>query len=151
MLQRIRFFFYQTLKSPSSKTEVAGGFAIGVFIGFLPIIGVHMATALFFTTFFKKNHWAALLAVWIVNPITFLPIYLFNYWVGLFFYPRGAGYHEIKVLLENFTWSSLLALGSDILIPLFVGSVVVGIVMTVLGYVLCLRFYEPLKVRFVGP
>ena len=112
ILQRIRFLFYQVLKSPSSKTEVAAGFAVGVFVAFLPIMGVHMAVAFFLTTLFKKNHLAALLAVWIVNPITFVPIYLFNYWVGLFFYPKGAGYYEIKMVFENFTWESFLTLGS---------------------------------------
>lgn len=146
---KIKYLFFKVLKSNSSTVDVADGLAIGVFVAFQPIMGIHMAVSLFLTWLFRKNSWVAMLAAWITNPLTFVPIYLFNYWAGLFFYPEGARFEEVRRVFSGIPGAqTVMALGKDILVPLIVGSAVVGILAALVSRALCLRYYDRFKDRF---
>lgn len=146
---KIKYLFYKVLRSNSSTEEVADGLAIGVFVSLQPIMGSQMTVALILTWLFKKNHWVAILAAWITNPVTFVPIYLFNYWVGLYFYPQGARLDEMrKIFAGDLTWKMVQELGKDILMPLLVGSAVVGVFAAFISRALCLKYYDRLKAKF---
>lgn len=146
---KIKYLFFKVLKSSSSTVDVADGLAIGVFISLQPIMGSQMLVAFLLTSLFRKNSWVAMLAAWITNPLTFVPIYLFNYWVGLYFYPEGARLEEMRRIFKSeLTWQAVRDLGKDILMPLLLGSIIVGIVAAFVSRILCLKYYDRLKVRF---
>lgn len=65
-----------------SPEAIGLGIAIGIFVGFSPLMGFQMLIAIFLATFMYANRPAAMAAVWITNPLTFLPIYIFTYRVG---------------------------------------------------------------------
>lgn len=146
---KIKHLFFKVLKSNSSTVDVADGLAIGVFVAFQPIMGSQMTVALFLTWLFRKNSWVAVLAAWITNPLTFVPIYLFNYWAGLFFYPEGARFEEVRrTFSESLSTQTVMAMGKDILVPLIVGSAAVGILAAFVSRALCLRYYDRFKDKF---
>ena len=145
---QIKQLFAKLMKSNSSTQEVADGLAIGVFIAFLPIMGIQMYVSLLLTRLFRKNSIVAMIAAWITNPFTAVPIYLFNFWIGAFFYENSINLNEIKTLLANLTLKSLVAAGQDFLIPLWIGSLIIGIFMAFISQKLCLKYYSRIQKRF---
>ncbi|MCP5463611.1 MAG: DUF2062 domain-containing protein [Deltaproteobacteria bacterium] len=130
------------LKSNSSTQEIADGLAIGMFVAFLPIMGIQMYVSLVLTRLFRKNSIVAMIAVWITNPITAIPIYLFNLWVGSLIYAKSVDFEAIRLTLSHMDWQNILGLGVGILVPLCLGSMITGLVAAVVSQRLCLRYYD---------
>ncbi len=134
-----------------SPQAIAGGFALGTFIAFTPTIGFQIALVLFLATFLNFNRPAAISSVWITNAATMAPVYTFNYWVGSFIW-AGPDVSEVYQtfaaitlqLLKMDFWQiqrqfrTVLDLGSDILVPLVIGSLIVGICAAVFVYLLAI-------------
>jgi uncharacterized protein len=129
----------------ASPHSIGLGLALGMFIGFLPIMGIQMAVVLVFAMPFKNaNKVAAVSGVWISNPLTVVPIYAFIYWIGTFFYPEGSvlsyskfsGKFRSVIEMEGFVAQTkgFFDLGADIFVPMFIGGGVVGIFAGVLSY-----------------
>lgn len=120
-----------------SPHDIALGLALGIFIGFLPIMGIQMAAVLVFILPFRKaNKIAAVAGVWISNPLTVIPIYAFIYWIGTFFYST-ASVLTSDILMQRMQETvhlhgfidqtqAFLSLGADIFLPMCVGGAVVG-------------------------
>ena len=117
--------------------RVALGLGLGIFVGLLPIMGIQMAVVTLFALPLRGNLKAAIAGVWISNPITFLPMYWGYYRFGLLFTPnRRIDMGEFtKVVTEaaQWDWSEItlslqrsIDLGSDILTPLWIGSVILA-------------------------
>lgn len=120
--------------------DIAKGMALGLFIGMTPTFGFQMAIALAFAVLLKENKIAALIGVWITNPITAPIIYGLEYEVGraLLGLPRP----EIRVL---FTYDSLAELGWNVILPLSFGSLIFGVVVASVGYAVTLRMVPLVK------
>jgi hypothetical protein len=111
------------------------GLALGIFVGFLPIMGIQMAVVLPFALLFRGNKAAAIAGVWITNPVTVVPIYYANYTVGSLFTqhrPLAEGY--FVQLFRNMSAAKFLQLGSDIVIPLVAGGFALGVVLGIPTY-----------------
>lgn len=142
---KIKKLWQHVMNSNTSTREVADGVAIGIFVGFSPVIGLHMALVLLLVFLLKKNKWAALLASCICNPLTVVPMFILNYWVGEFLYPQALTLAEVKAIFMNLELHQLLTVGVDLLIPIFLGSVVTGAVFSWTARHLCLRYYDRLR------
>ncbi len=125
-----------------TRHSIALGTAIGIFLGLTPTVGIQMllvvAVSLLFGRFIRFNRLAALIAVYVSNPLTLVPIYWFNYRVGTLFvagelskedFSRIIGYHGFGAL-----WDTLVKLCFEIGAPLIVGSLIVATVGGVLTY-----------------
>ena len=66
----------------ATPEQIATGVCIGVFIGFSPLFWGQMIAAMLIALIFRASKIAAVLSVWISNPLTFIPIYSFTYWLG---------------------------------------------------------------------
>ena len=90
--------------------EIAKGVALGIFIGMTPTFGFQMAIALLFAYLLRENRLAAILGVWVTNPVTAPVIYAVEYEMGrlLLGMPRTS-------LPTEFTWSAYADLGWNIL------------------------------------
>jgi uncharacterized protein (DUF2062 family) len=88
-LRRLRFLLRRALRSLGRATgtahQIALGVAIGFFVGWLPIIGIQMVVAVAACTVLRANKVVPLFPIWLTNPVTLVPIYSFNYWVGWLF------------------------------------------------------------------
>lgn len=122
--------------------SIALGTAIGVFVAMTPTIGLQMAmvgcVAVLAKPLFRFNIVAGLLAVYISNPLTMVPLYWFNYLVGTLFVKGNIRYDDLVRLLqyEGFSqwWASLCKLFVEIGAPLLIGSLIVALVSGVLSY-----------------
>lgn len=122
--------------------SVALGTAIGMFIGMTPTVGIQMALV-FLVSFlvsplFRFNRVAALVTVYISNPLTVLPIYWFNYQVGLSFVSGSATWETFSQSLgpqsELSWWQQIRWLSLEVGMPLIVGSLVVAVVCALISY-----------------
>lgn len=144
---RLRPVLRWVLKLRSSPRAIAGGLAVGMFVAFTPTVGIQIILAVIAATICNVNRPAAIAPVWITNPVTVAPVYTFNYWLGTFFY-QGPPLSEVsrvfndvgRALASLDVWDlkepvvAMLRMGKEILIPLTIGSVVVGIVLGLLTY-----------------
>lgn len=135
-----------------SPRAISGGFALGTFIAFTPTIGVQFAIVIFLATMLNLNRPSALLAIWITNAATMTPIYTFNYLVGTFIWP-GPPVGEVYITFQQLAltllrleiwdvfeqFGTILDLGREIIIPLMIGSTIVGMVSAAIVYAISQR------------
>lgn len=74
--------FKSVFKIEDSPTVIAKGFALGSFIGMIPIPGFQIFVAYFTAKLMKVNKKAACVAVFNTNLFTGVFIFGFNYWLG---------------------------------------------------------------------
>jgi len=151
LLIRLRPILRWVIKLRSSPRAIAGGLALGTFIAFTPTVGIQLILAFVAATFFNLNRPAAMVPVWITNPVTVAPIYTFNYWLGCKFW-AGPPISEVSGLFVGIGhtlthlefWNikdqffAVLKISEEILIPLVLGSCLVGIISGILVYILSL-------------
>lgn len=135
------------ITADGSPHRVALGVAIGSFVGLLPVPGLQMLLAGALALVFGAHKALSLSLVWITNAFTSLPIFLFNYAVGCILLRRDSqsalfcglfgrlmGEETIQVKI-HLAWS----LARELLLPLWVGSLVVATVFACVGYA-CSRY-----------
>ena len=115
--------------------KIALGVALGVCVGFVPIMGIQMAVVLPLAVLFRGNKTAAIGGVWITNPVTVIPIYYMDYKVGELFvtYPPLTWGH-FEAMFSQMTLTQFLELGTTILVPLFTGGLVLAVVTSIPTY-----------------
>lgn len=142
----------------STPHEIAFGLAAGIFVGWLPIMGIQMAVVIVLTLPFRNiNRFAAASGVWITNPLTFIPLYAFTYWVGTFFYHSAdvLGYDDFaSAFAGRDTLTGFFNLLReekrgflDLFICTWVGGAIVGIVTAIPIYYITKRAVEKFRER----
>jgi len=155
-----RAVFKWLVRLRRSPRAVAGGFALGVFIAFTPTIGLQIIIVIFLGTLLNLNRPAAILAVWITNVATMVPIYTFNYWVGSLIWegpPVAEVYKTFAAMGAQLVsldfwdfWDQfqiMLGLSTSIIIPLLIGSVVIGAICAGLTYLVCMSIIQTVLVK----
>lgn len=138
--RQLKLNFLRFIRLRGTPDEVARGTALGIGIGMTPTMGFQMPIALFFAWILRENKLAAVLGVWITNPITAPFIYALEYETGrlLLGMPRLAFPTEM-------TWAQISQLGWQFLVPLCFGSLIYTIICAFLAYALTLRFIPSLR------
>jgi len=129
-------------RSSGTEHQIALGLGIGMFIGMLPIVGIQMVVSAGCATLARANRLAAILPVWLTNPLTIVPIYSFNYWIGWLLVGGPSlmdfrqEFHKViapeKGMVEAL--KSLAAMGLETLLPLWLGCIIVGLVCAIPTY-----------------
>ena len=133
--RNLRFLYLRLLRLKGKPQEVAGGVAIGVFVGMTPTVPLHTVLAVLIALILKKSKLAAALGVWVANPF-FLPfIYLLDYKVGQVL--TGATPPSLE--MSNFSVPHLVRLGWDISYPLLLGGTVTGLLCAIPSYFITKR------------
>jgi len=78
----IRFFEYKVLHIEDSPHRIALGLAIGLFIAWTPLLGVHLLLVIALSILLRANKFAAFVSVWVSNIFTIPFVYYPNYLVG---------------------------------------------------------------------
>lgn len=126
---KLRLIFY--IKDPPSRTAFT--FSIGLFIGMSPLIGLHTLIALAIAIIFRLNKLVILIATYLTNPWTIVPIYTFSTIIGAKILNRSI---EIEIDWHHLTLSQLLHNAGNLLLPFITGSIIVGFVSSVLSYII---------------
>ncbi|MFH0910510.1 MAG: DUF2062 domain-containing protein [Planctomycetota bacterium] len=141
--------FRRVARSRATPHAIALGAALGVFVAMTPTIGLQMLIAAILATLLGGNRLAAILPVWITNPFTIVPVFTFNYWIGRLLVD-GPTLHEFNLEIQHLrdlllsggfgkATGATFALGMDLLIPLWLGSVLVGLACALPAYSLVKR------------
>ncbi len=136
LVDRLRIIF--SVKGPPKK--IAFAFAVGVFIGISPFLGLHTLMAIAFASIFRLNKLVTLAGAFVTNPWTMIPIYTFATWMGV----KITSYEQ-PLTLTNFkeiTVVNIFSILKDLFLPFFVGTMVFGMIAGVLSY---LAVYTLLK------
>lgn len=117
-----------------NRHSISSATAIGLFCAFIPI-PFQMLVALPIAILFRANVFLSLALVWITNPITITPIFYLCYQIGRTVVNDGRTVPDGQNI-DGFSaqWFSegLTTVG----LPLLVGSLLVGSVLALLGYIL---------------
>ncbi|MBF6057051.1 MULTISPECIES: DUF2062 domain-containing protein [Thiomicrorhabdus] len=111
------------------RHSVAKAFLIGLFWMAIPIPS-QMVAAAFCAIYFRANLAISIALVWISNPLTMPPIFYFNYLVGTYI----LGQEAQEELGFELSWHWITNVLGDLWLPLYLGSLVLGIVLGLLGY-----------------
>ncbi|MEL6928628.1 MAG: DUF2062 domain-containing protein [Cyanobacteria bacterium J06600_6] len=142
--RRIRLTYLQLLRLRGNPHVVAKGFAVGIFAGCLPFFGLQSLIGFLLATVVRGSKVAACAATWISNPLTNVPLYIFNYKIGKLL--LGTEDTTLPPLdLESFT--AFKELGSKFAVTLLTGSFVVGIISATIAYFYGLAILERLRDR----
>jgi uncharacterized protein (DUF2062 family) len=127
-----RYLYLRIVRSRSSPKAVARGLAAGVFSGMFPLFGFQTIIALILAIIIKGNKLVAAIATWISNPLTYVPLYMFNFYIGKWL----LGGHEVVPFspIDVTSWGQLSELGAIVLLCLFLGCLVSGIITSVISY-----------------
>ncbi len=142
MLTRIdlsRYRWYQRfIRLRASPHAIAGGMALGLFIGMSPFFGLHVISAIALAALFKWSKISVLIGAQITNAITAPVIYPINYWVG----SKLAGSSGRTIWPADFSLDELISLirqSAHILTDLMIGGAVLGVPLAIAGYAVTLR------------
>ena len=127
--RRFRLTYLKLLRLRDRPEVVAKGLAIGVFAGCFPLLGLQSIIGIFLATIFRASKVAAVAATWISNPLTYVPLFLFNYKIGQFLLRT-----EDAELLDITSLTTFKELGSTIVITLLTGSFIVGTILAIATY-----------------
>lgn len=122
------------LEIKDTPRAIALSFAIGVFWGMSPLLGIHTIGAFFMAWLMRLNKFVAIVGVCITNPWTFIPIYSFSLWIGT----KMVGMEHIipDIDWSNITFILLMKDLKDLIIPFFVGTFAVGTVSAIVSYII---------------
>ncbi|HKL26252.1 MAG TPA: DUF2062 domain-containing protein [Desulfuromonadales bacterium] len=140
ILRQAKLILVRFVRLRGEPDEIAKGVALGIFIGMTPTFGLQMIIAIFLAFLLKENRLAALVGVWVTNPVTAPVIYAIEYEIGriILSKPRAG-------LPEELTFGAFAGLGYDVLVPLWLGSMVAGVLCGSLAYFLTLRLIPAIK------
>ena len=135
-IKKFKEKFRALLHLENSTRHLATSFAVGVFIAFSPLLGLHTILALLCVWGFRLNMVALFLGCFVNNPWTLLPILGASFWVGTLFTPGYAGAPPID-WSSPFHWTLWSLFGSlrPYVVPFFIGSTILGLVSALVGYV----------------
>lgn len=121
------------LKIRGTPREIAAGFALGLFVGMSPTMGIQTPIAIFFAALFKWNKISAAVGVWISNPVTAPVLYGTTYFVGSHLTGVTYDFNLSNNLDFQFLYDLILQT-PEILWALVVGGLITGIPVAVVGY-----------------
>lgn len=134
-------FMYRVLHVDDTPHRIALGVAVGMFVAWTPTIGFQMVLTVLLATLLGANKLVGVPCAWISNPLTLVPIYYPNYRVGRWLLGhkdvtptfldnihvpiQTDGWLRYWIYQVQIWWSRTW----EVFLPLWLGSVVVGLVL----------------------
>jgi uncharacterized protein (DUF2062 family) len=131
-MRLLGYWIWWITHDQAAPEAIARGIGVGVFAGVLPMVGQSLiAIPLAWMVGGSKVVAAAM--TFLSNPITAVPIFLFDYWVGC----KILGKKMIDTSTADFsTWEGISKLGTDFIVTIFLGGIIVGVIAGSVSYFL---------------
>lgn len=134
----VKLHYKRLLRLNDTPEKIAGGMAIGVFIGLFPTPWIGLILAPFLATILKQNRVASVLGTLVMNPITQPFVYAFSYTLGLLL--LGQGFQNPLVVMKQY--GIMQWFGKDVIVPYLIGITIVTIIGTAVSYWFTLRLVK---------
>jgi len=139
----VKYYFLLFVRKEDSSQSIAHGLAIGIFIGFLPIIPFQTVISILVCSMFKANKLSGVIgSTLITNPVTAIPVFYFQHFLGRIFILHDFSYEKFKDLFVHISITNFNAFGHELLI-LFemtaIGGVIIGILFYPVVYIIAVR------------
>jgi hypothetical protein len=140
---------------PDPPHRIARGIFAGIFVTFSPLFGFHFLAAIGLAWILRGNLIASLLATFVGNPLTFVPIAAISIRTGYFLLGKDDGERRVMESLGRaftqawmdlkanvwaaFTpaeadWDRLSVFFDDVFLPYLVGGILPGLIFGMIGY-----------------
>lgn len=119
-----------------NRNSISRAVGIGIFCAFIPL-PIKTLITMFMCLIIGANLPLAVIVIWISNPITIPPMFFLTYKLGSLLLDR-----EVMSFSVSLSWDWFSRLGEEILVPLFVGSFLSGLVLGIFGYRLVLFLWR---------
>ncbi len=123
-------FYFRLLRLKGEPGEVAGGMAIGVFIGMTPTVPLHTVLAVSLAYLLKRSKLAAAAGVWISNPLLLPLVYFLDYKVGRVITGKSVS----SLAASHYSISQLIKLGWEVTYLMLIGGLITGLVFAIPSY-----------------
>jgi len=130
---------------------------LGIFVGIAVPVGGHMATLGLLRAAFRFNFVVAVAFTLVNNPLDIIPLYYWCYRLGAWVLGDRSGldYGAFRTLMNpvmdsSYFWEALHSFGSlgkQIVLNWFVGSFILSVPLSILGYVITLRVQKSRRRR----
>lgn len=134
---RVRDQIRQILSLNEPPARTAWAFALGVFIGMSPLLGIHTLLGVLLAWRLRLNKLVTLAGVYITNPWTIVPIYTFGTWIGVKM--LGMDHLFTPIDWSHVTFMSILNEFRPLIMPFIIGNTALGLVSAAIGYVVILK------------
>ena len=132
--RKIRYCYLRLRRLKGDPQKIAWGMSLGVFIGITPTIPFHTILALALAHLLRISRVAAVMGVWISNPLTIPPLYYGSFLIGKYLlYP-----HRTLALPQSVDLREVLKLGWDINLALQFGGLILAVPFGIIAYFLTL-------------
>jgi uncharacterized protein (DUF2062 family) len=132
-----RLLLKQVLHLQESPQRTALAFAIGVFIGFSPLYGLHTVMVFFCAWALRLNLLALMAGAFLNNPWTVVPILGATYWVGALLLGRS---DSPSFDWQDVSFSAIYAQVMPYATPFFLGGLVLSLLGSAVAYPLAYFF-----------
>lgn len=139
--RKLRYLYLRIIRLRSTTPAIARGLAMGVFAGLFPFFGAQTILGVLLAILVRGNKLTAAVGTWISNPLTYVPIYIFNFKVGQFL----LGTHELSTDVDWTSTAELLQAGKTFAITLLLGCSVIGAIGAIIAYFLGLWLIPRLR------
>ena len=149
---RINKYYYLRFKRLRGDPKVlAGGVAIGVFVGLTPTIPLHTLLVIAFTVITRTSTIAGIVSsVAVCNPLTYFPIYYFSAILGNFITPYQLNLESLETVFVQLTSSGSMldsltligTLGYKTIMVMVTGGLVLALPFTLASFYLALYFFR---------
>jgi len=119
-----------------NRRSVSGAFAVGLFMAWVPV-PFQMFLAAATAIFVRVNLPISVALVWVTNPLTMPPMFYFAYKIGAW----TLGHPPMQVHFE-LSWEWLSQSLGAIWEPFLLGCFIVGVVNSVLGYIIISQLWR---------
>ena len=139
---KVREFVRHLKELQGDPHYIAMGMAIGVFVSLTPTIPFHTIIAIILAFVLRGSKPAAIISVWVSNPVTVPFFYIGSYKVGMFILGNSSPF-DIKY--ESIT--KLLDLSLDVTVAMITGGVILGILPAIVTYFITRKIVITIRSR----
>jgi uncharacterized protein (DUF2062 family) len=143
-------FYLKLMRHPGTPESTGRGIAIGLFTAFVIPVG-HMLAAFLLAIPARGARGAAVIATWIINPLTLPFIWPAQCYLGSYLIGRPLSYALIKRLISNVinepSLQTARALSGELILSFFAGGLLLGTLTALPGYFLTARMVRRHRVR----
>ncbi|MFO7028694.1 DUF2062 domain-containing protein [Limnospira fusiformis CCALA 023] len=140
----LRLVYLRLISLRGQPEYLARGLAAGVFAGFFPFFGFQAIIGVAVAVILRGHKLLAVAGTWVSNPLTYVPLFFFNFQVGMWL----LGINQFSLMIDDVDlqsvkdFSELVETGAELAGVLLLGSTVMGLIAAIAIYTVSLPLFR---------